>query len=44
MSLQASFDLIKQKALDRTVSFHGKISIVISNENKGEIVLGGDIQ
>ena len=44
MSLQASFDLIKQKALDRTVSFHGKITIVISNENKGEIVLGGDIQ
>ncbi len=39
MSLQVSFDLIKQKALDRTGSIHGRITIVISNDNKDEIVL-----
>lgn len=44
MSFQESFDLIKQEALNRADSFHGKISIVISIENKGEIYLGGDDQ
>ena len=41
MSFQESFDLIKQEALNREDSFHGKITIVISNENKDEIILGG---
>ena len=44
MSLQQSFDLIKQKYLDCIGSIHGKITIVISNDNKDEIVLGGDDQ
>lgn len=44
MSFQESFDLIKKEALHRTGAFHGKITIVISNDNKADIVLGGDNQ
>lgn len=44
MSFQESFDLIKQEALNRAGSFHGKITIVISKDIKGEILFGGDNQ
>lgn len=41
MSFQESFDLIKTQAIHRALSFHGKISIVISNDLKNEIYIGG---
>ncbi len=41
MTIQDSFELIKEEALARTESFHGKITIIIRNDNKDEIDIGG---
>ena len=42
MSIQESFDLIMYEIAKRYDAFHGKITIVVSNDNKDEINIGGD--